>query len=370
MAAREQLIAYLADSPIRATLEANFAAASASQLATVVDLHRISLTYVTNKKGGDQVMSAETEEVRKAHLASGKVLDMLVTRLITGSVEQGEIQATVAEAQDRVVPGEPLPPIAKALRSVIATSAISHGVDVEEFNSMFFAGMPSDIAEYIQASSRVGRTHVGFCVLIPTPQRRRDRYIIEVFDTFHRFLERMVQPAAIDRWATQAIQRVIPSLFQSYICGVLALREMMHADDAGKLTKASNSRIPHFLPEYRNDEVGFVNRAVEFICAAIGLNEDFAPAGEDFYREAIHKRVRELLEDMARQENESAALRDYFNQFTNSLQQPMTSLRDVDQAGQIRLAKKGERGGTLDRAHVRDVMAFIRRGYAESGDNE
>ncbi|MGI0549911.1 helicase-related protein [Pseudomonas aeruginosa] len=370
MAAREQLIAYLADSPIRATLEANLAAASASQLATVVDLHRISLTYVTNKKGGDQVMSAETEEVRKAHLASGKVLDMLVTRLITGSVEQGEIQATVAEAQDRVAPDEPLPPIAKALRSVIATSAISHGVDVEEFNSMFFAGMPSDIAEYIQASSRVGRTHVGFCVLIPTPQRRRDRYIIEVFDTFHRFLERMVQPAAIDRWATQAIQRVIPSLFQSYICGVLALREMMHADDAGKLTKASNSRIPHFLPEYRNDEVGFVNRTVEFICAAIGLNEDFAPAGEDFYREAIHKRVRELLEDMARQENESAALRDYFNQFTNSLQQPMTSLRDVDQAGQIRLAKKGERGGTLDRAHVRDVMAFIRRGYAESGDNE
>ncbi|HFT4729690.1 TPA: hypothetical protein ACHT13_001435, partial [Pseudomonas aeruginosa] len=62
--------------------------------------------------------------------------------------------------------------------------------------------------------------------------------------------------------------------------------------------------------------------------------------------------------------------RDYFNQFTNSLQKPMTSLRDVDQAGQIRLAKKGERGGTLDRAHVRNVMAFIRRGYAESGDNE
>src|SRR5690606_22195216 len=77
-AAREQLIAYLADSPIRATLETNLASASASQLATIVDLHRISLTYVTIKKGGDQVMSAETEEVRKAHLARGKVPDMLV----------------------------------------------------------------------------------------------------------------------------------------------------------------------------------------------------------------------------------------------------------------------------------------------------
>ena len=56
--------------------------------------------------------------------------------------------------------------------------------------SMFFAGMPSDIAEYIQASSRVGRTHVGFVVLVPTPQRRRDRQIIEVFDIFKNLFER------------------------------------------------------------------------------------------------------------------------------------------------------------------------------------
>ncbi|MFH3639921.1 helicase-related protein, partial [Acinetobacter baumannii] len=77
-------------------------------------------------------------------------------------------------AQRRVAPEEPLPPLREQLRSVIATSAISHGVDVDEFNSMFFAGMPSDIAEYIQASSRVGRTHIGFIVLVPTPQRRRD----------------------------------------------------------------------------------------------------------------------------------------------------------------------------------------------------
>ena len=52
--------------------------------------------------------------------------------------------------------------------------------------SMFFAGMPADIAEYIQASSRVGRAHVGTSVLIPTPQQRRDRYVVEIHDIFHR----------------------------------------------------------------------------------------------------------------------------------------------------------------------------------------
>ena len=30
---------------------------------------------------------------------------------------------------------------------------------------------------------------------------------MHVFDIFHRFLERMVQPAAIDRWAERAIER-------------------------------------------------------------------------------------------------------------------------------------------------------------------
>ena len=60
----------------------------------------------------------------------------------------------------------------------MATSAISHGADVDKLNAMFFAGLPSDIAEYIQASSRVGRTHVGFSLLVPTPHSRRDRYVI------------------------------------------------------------------------------------------------------------------------------------------------------------------------------------------------
>src|ERR1700730_5006992 len=80
------------------------------------------------------------------------------------------------------------------LRGIVATSAISHGVDVEAFNVMAFAGMPSDIAEYIQASSRVGRTHVGFSLLIPTPQTRRDRFVVEVHESFHRLLERMIAP--------------------------------------------------------------------------------------------------------------------------------------------------------------------------------
>lgn len=366
--ARTRLRVNLTDSPIRPVLDAKLESATVEELATLVDLHRIALTYVTNKKGGDQIMAAESEEVRKLHKANGFPLDALVTRLITGAIDQGEIQDTVQTAQKRVAPGHPLPPLDEALRSIVATSAVSHGVDVEELNAMFFAGMPSDIAEYIQASSRVGRTHVGFCVLIPTPQRRRDRYIVEVFDVFHRFLERMVQPAAIDRWAEKAVQRVIPSIFQACVCGVWAARDFIQLEDENKQVWKTNSDIRDLLPDYNSNPIQFIDQVSDFVSLAIGLKDGFAPQGEDYYRAEIRKRIRSMVEEMTEQQNQNSSLKTYFSQNTDTLLKPMTSLRDVDQAGFIRLAKRDVDGTRMADEDVKEVMAFIRHGYAETGD--
>ncbi|HEX7893053.1 MAG TPA: DEAD/DEAH box helicase family protein, partial [Terriglobales bacterium] len=293
----QMLIDHVSEGPLQGLHRQALATANASELATLIDLHRIALTYVTNKKGGDQIMAAEAEETRKRHLNEGIDLGGLDTRLITGSVEQGEIQNVVDTAQRRVLPDEPLPPLREQLRSVIATSAISHGVDVDEFNSMFFAGMPSDIAEYIQASSRVGRTHIGFVVLVPTPQRRRDRHIVHVFDIFHRFLERMVQPAAIDRWAERAVERVFPSLFQAYLLGVVPSVELIRLPEADKGKVPDFGAIPNVRREFNSRGDGFIREIDKFIELAVGLRENFAPEGEEHYRDLIDKRARNLIVD-------------------------------------------------------------------------
>ena len=188
-------------------------------LPTLVDLMRISLTYVTNKKGGDQVIDAFREEVTKIHRRYGRKLAQLHTRLISGGVDVKQIQEIMRDAEGGARAGDAFPDLEQCLRNIVATSAISHGVDVDKFNAMFFAGMPNDIAEFIQASSRVGRSHVGFSLLIPTPQARRDRYIVETHDIFHRFLERMIAPPAITRWAASAHDRVLTSIFQAWLCG-------------------------------------------------------------------------------------------------------------------------------------------------------
>jgi hypothetical protein len=374
-AARAMLVSALSEGELESLYAEALRNATSAELATLVDLHRIALTYVTNKKGGDQIMAAEFEETRKRHAERGLLLKDLRTDLITGSVSQGDIQRTVQDAQLRPKPGESFPDLDTALRSVIATSAVSHGVDVEEFNSMFFAGLPSDIAEYIQASSRVGRTHVGFVVLIPTPQRRRDRYVIEVFDSFHRFLERMVSPAAIDRWAGRAVERVLPSLIQAYLAGVAYIHEIHDAPPDKKQRVRDLSWIPNVVRLYNGQATRgpFVVSLCGFVERAIGLhNEAFSPSGKQHYQELIRDRVEAMLSGWARDMlGEQQGLGDYFRAQNSVMKRPMTSLRDVDEAGFISFGYRdidGSRGRIDDRS-VRKVMRLIRGGVADGGSD-
>jgi hypothetical protein len=365
--ARDYLVECVSSGPLQALHQQKLHDASLADLMTVIDLHRIALTYVTNKKGGDQIMAAEMEETRKRHINSDVPLDGLDTKLITGSVEQGEIQAVVASAQERDAPGHEFTPLSKVLRSVIATSAISHGVDVEEFNSMFFAGMPSDIAEYIQASSRVGRTHIGFVVLVPTPQRRRDRYIVEVFDIFHRFLERMVQPAAIDRWAEKAIERVFPSLFQAYLLGVLPTRKVIELPDNKKKDAPSYGFIPNITSEYKDRRAAFSNEINTFIELAVGLRAGYMPPGTEHYKQKIDEMTTELLKFWTSSSmHGSGPLKSYFDGQTDNMKRPMTSLRDVDQGGLIVMSPRDAKGKRQQADEVLKAMNLIRHGVAES----
>ena len=344
--------------------------ADVSELATMVDMHRVALTYVTNKKGGDQIMSAEEQQVLEDHKRQGYDLCEQFNRdLITGSVDVARIKSIVDRIQQRSGPGELFEAITDVIRSVVATSAVSHGVDVEELNSMFFAGMPSDIAEYIQASSRVGRAHVGISLLIPIPQRKRDRYIVEIHDIFHRFLERMVKPAAIDRWAENAIERVVPSFFQCWICGVRTILEFIELAEH----KKQNVRACNMVGQIASmDRQELQEQAVDFIAHAIGLYTRFSPKdSRSFYEGLIIQRVQDLLDDIYNTANAALDLRDFFKEInrgnTKTLIKPMTSLRDVDQPAQLHPRKST--ASKLKEEEFNELMRFLLRGAGATIDD-
>jgi hypothetical protein len=336
-----------------------------SEIAGIINLDRIALLYVTNKKGGDNVKAALQDVVRRDHrLADFGEMPGVKTELITGAIDAGLIGAIVTEAASVPPLGTPMTmeQLRDSLRSVIATSAISHGVDVDEFNMMFFAGQPADIAEYIQASSRVGRTHVGTSVLIPTPQQRRDRYIVEIHDIFHRFLERMIDAAPVERWAENAINRTLASFLQLKICGVDYIRAMHAAKTpADKAALAEPDSVAEIGDRSRRDHINLLDELRKFVTDGIGLFHATSPINKKFYEQHIHDLFNDATQQMEQANWRTEKLESFFRQPASPLSRPMTSLRDVNEAG---LIEGGLGAGTdrINRADLGKVMSALMRG--------
>jgi len=343
---------------------------SANVLATLLDLQRISLTYVTNKKGGDQIIETLASQVERDQRADGIADLPFVTDLISGGVTIAEIQDVMERAEGRTPAGGHFLPLDEALRNIVATSAISHGVDVDKFNAMFFAGLPADIAEYIQASSRVGRTHVGCSLLVPTPHSRRDRYVVETHDQFHRFLERMIPPPAVQRWADRAIRRMIPSVVQAYLCAVVEQEEFA-TTSAGAKSNARHFTTAAAVKAWADGYPGggypaAVRAVTEFALEAIGLDgrghrRTGAAMHHEHYRRFVEDRVLELLNVFTARSDSSRLSNFWQSVQTGEIRRPMTSLRDIDAGGVIQGGWRDPyRGRNVNLETVRQVMRVIR----------
>jgi hypothetical protein len=76
------------------------------------------------------------------------------------------------------------------------------------------------MAEYIQASSRVGRRYVGVVFMIFNAVRERDRSHFRYHGKFHEYLDRMVEPVAINRWSRYAARKTLPGVLMAEILQV------------------------------------------------------------------------------------------------------------------------------------------------------
>lgn len=107
----------------------------------------------------------------------------------------------------------------KAIDTLIATSIISHGVDIASLNLMAFMGMPPNNAEYIQALSRIGRRKTGLAFIVFSPTRERDRSYFKFFKKFHELRDLLVESIPICRWSKKAIERTCPGVFMGSLLG-------------------------------------------------------------------------------------------------------------------------------------------------------
>jgi superfamily II DNA/RNA helicase len=124
----------------------------------------------------------------------------------------------------------------EALDLVLATNMVSVGLDVARLAVMVVNGQPLNTAEYIQASSRVGRGEVpGLVIANYYRDQARSLSHYESFRAYHESFYRFVEPTSVTPFTYQARLRALHAAL------VIAVR---HAD--GHLT--ANETAGYFDP--------------------------------------------------------------------------------------------------------------------------
>jgi hypothetical protein len=100
---------------------------------------------------------------------------------------------------------------------VLATNMVSVGVDVKRLGLMVVGGQPKTTAEYIQATSRVGRHHPGIVCAVYNWARPRDLSHYERFEHYHATFYERVESLSVTPFAPRAIDRGLSALLVSLV---------------------------------------------------------------------------------------------------------------------------------------------------------
>ena len=167
----------------------------------------------------------------------------------------------------------------------LATNMISVGLDITRLGLMVVLGQPKMAAEYIQATSRVGRDdqRPGLVVTLLNMHRPRDRSHYERFQAWHTSFYRAVEATSVTPFSPRAIDRGLASI--TVALARLGFRELTAAQGAIEAVR------------YRKD----LDRVAEVIAQRAEFHDKDLNAKEaEELRQKVRGRVVDLLDAWAK----------------------------------------------------------------------
>jgi len=203
--------------------------------------------------------------------------------------------AGVSKAKDRLA--KSFLPKADCLDIALATNMISVGLDILRLGLMAVFGQPKTTAEYIQATSRVGREEgkPGLIVTMLNVHKPRDRSHYERFEAWHASFYRSVEATSVTPFSPRALDR-----------GLAEVTVALSRQGWSGMTKGPNALRAMELRSSLSPVVDIFGRRVEQY-AALDSKE------MQQRRDGVRSKVEDLLDDWAKiskqQKDSGATLR-------------------------------------------------------------
>lgn len=186
---------------------------------------------------------------------SVKNVDELTSRVsskdIPQKLDQLEVKFNATLEDGKYVtkwePGE-----TRAIDIVLATNMLSVGVDVNRLGIMAVNGQPKNTAEYIQATSRVGRQFPGLVCTVLTWSRPRDLSHYETFEHYHATFYKHVEAQSVTPFAPRALDRGLTGTLVS----MMRLGTALFNPNLGAMALDNVT-----LPEFKKARESIINRA-------------------------------------------------------------------------------------------------------------
>ena len=165
------------------------------------------------------------------------MIDELTSRVSSRDIPQKLAQLEV-EFKQKWNKGD-----ARAIDIVLATNMLSVGVDVNRLGLMIANGQPKNTAEYIQATSRVGRAYPGIVCTVFAWSRPRDFSHYEMFEHYHATFYKQVEAQSVTPFAPRALDRGLTGALISEMR--LNSEELAPNAGANALTASGDPRVAH-----------------------------------------------------------------------------------------------------------------------------
>lgn len=229
----------------------------AKNLANPVDPYMTSLGYFNSLRelGGSRRIVEDEVCTRLEQYGERRRREPVDTLFARRAIQRDVLELTSRVSTGQVAATKSR--LAKPFRdndrvdTALATNMISVGLDITRLGLMMVLGQPKTSAEYIQATSRVGRDphRPGLVVTIFNIHKPRDRSHYERFGSYHASFYRSVEATSVTPFSPRALDRALVGTLVALV---------RHFDP--RLTPPRGAEL---VPEFRNALTDIANRLAE-----------------------------------------------------------------------------------------------------------